>query len=78
MNLTSWIVVSAGKLYAKGIWQIKVHGFDTFTGLPEKWHRDEFTQLERGAFDMEGNFPAVGANVNLVKARVIFEIAPIM
>ena len=40
-----------------------VYGFDTFTGLPEKW-REGF---DPGAFDLQGNMPTVPENVVLVK-----------
>lgn len=41
----------------------KVHGFDSFEGLPEKW-RDGF---EKGAFNRDGFFPEVNGNVTLIK-----------
>jgi hypothetical protein len=40
-----------------------VYGFDSFEGLPEKW-RDGF---EKGAFNRDGFFPEVSANVSLIK-----------
>ena len=40
-----------------------VYGFDTFTGLPEKW-RDGYDQ---GAFTTHGNLPPVRENVVLIK-----------
>jgi hypothetical protein len=40
-----------------------VYGFDSFEGLPEKW-RDGF---EKGAFNNDGNLPAVNENVTLIK-----------
>lgn len=40
-----------------------IHGFDTFTGLPEDW-RDFFT---KGAFSLNGNVPPVEPNVTLHK-----------
>jgi hypothetical protein len=42
-----------------------VYGFDTFTGLPEKW-RDGF---EKGSFNMDGEPPNVNKNVVLIKGR---------
>ncbi len=33
-------------------------GFDTFTGLPEKWHTN-FGQVDAGSFDVGGNAPVV-------------------
>jgi Macrocin-O-methyltransferase (TylF) len=41
----------------------KVHGFDSFEGLPEDW-RDCFG---KGAFNMNGALPQVKSNVELVK-----------
>jgi hypothetical protein len=38
-----------------------IHGFDTFTGLPERW-RDGF---EKSKFDRKGQFPQVLSNVKL-------------
>jgi hypothetical protein len=42
---------------------IVVHGFDTFTGLPEDWKG----HLSKGAFDQGGNFPPVEPGVKLHK-----------
>jgi len=41
----------------------EVYGFDTFTGLPEKWRGN----FENGAFSLNGTFPDVRHNVELVK-----------
>lgn len=40
-----------------------VYGFDTFTGLPERW-RDGF---DKGAFNQNGEFPMVNDNITLIK-----------
>lgn len=40
----------------------KVYGFDTFTGLPEKWRH-----MEARHFDLNGTFPPVRSNVQLIK-----------
>jgi hypothetical protein len=44
----------------------QIHGFDTFTGLPEAWGGFTFT---KGAFDMGGRLPRVQSNVTLHKGR---------
>jgi hypothetical protein len=49
--------------YISRFTESKVYGFDTFTGLPEKW-REGF---DAGVFDLNGNMPQVPANVVLVK-----------
>ena len=41
----------------------KVYGFDSFEGLPEKWRNG----YDKGAFNMDGNFPRVNDNVVLIK-----------
>lgn len=43
-----------------------VYGFDTFTGLPENWVRDDKNTWKTHAFDQQG-FPPVEPNVHLVK-----------
>ena len=40
-----------------------VYGFDSFEGLPETWRPG----FEKGAFDRNGEFPAVNPNVTLIK-----------
>lgn len=40
-----------------------VHGFDTFTGLPEDWDG----QYKKGMFDLKGKFPVMPPNVHLWK-----------
>eukprot|EP00884_Botryococcus_braunii_P009238 jgi/Botrbrau1/18315/Bobra.0179s0043.1 len=46
----------------------KVHGFDTFMGLPETWDRGEnVSAIEKGAFNRNGSFPGVEPNVVLHK-----------
>lgn len=49
--------------YISKFTESKVYGFDTFTGLPEKW-REGF---DIGVFNMDGNMPEVPSNVVLVK-----------
>jgi hypothetical protein len=41
--------------------QRTVHGFDTFTGLPEEWRPG----FPKGKFNLDGKLPAVRANVAL-------------
>lgn len=41
-----------------------IHGFDTFTGLPEDWSG---TEARRGKFSTGGSLPKVPANVHLHK-----------
>lgn len=36
-------------------------------GLPEYWKRDDHSNYKQGSFDLEGQFPAVGPNVHLIK-----------
>jgi hypothetical protein len=43
--------------------KIRVHGFDTFTGLPEEWKG----HLAKGAFDQGGNFPPAEPGVEFHK-----------
>ena len=42
----------------------EIHGFDSFTGLPENWPG---TWLDAGSFDVEGNLPIVPKHVRLHK-----------
>ena len=42
----------------------QIHGFDSFTGLPENWPG---TWLDAGSFDVEGNLPKVPKHVTLHK-----------
>jgi hypothetical protein len=42
--------------------QQQVYGFDTFTGLPEKWR-----SFKQGFFSQNGNLPPVRENVHLIK-----------
>jgi hypothetical protein len=48
-----------------------VFGFDTFTGLPEAWVRDDSDPDlgvdGQGTFNLEGKFPPVEPNVQLIK-----------
>lgn len=47
-----------------------VHGFDTFTGLPEDWVRDDRGVFKQHDFDQggaTGRYPGVLSNVNLIK-----------
>jgi len=51
----------------------KVHGFDSFEGLPESWGA-----LAKGTFDTGGNLPEVRANVELHKGWFEDTIAPFL
>ena len=42
----------------------KIHGFDSFEGLPESWFGN---QMEAGSFNNKGRMPKVPANVSLHK-----------
>jgi len=44
-----------------GLYSAPVHGFDTFTGLPEDWG----TQFKKGHFDRKGQLPIVPDNARL-------------
>ena len=44
-----------------------VYGVDSFEGLPETWRYDLRFNLQKGAFNLNGNFPQVNENVRLVK-----------
>ncbi|MBR7024663.1 MAG: class I SAM-dependent methyltransferase [Selenomonadaceae bacterium] len=46
-----------------------VYGFDSFEGLPEDWRYDLRFNLQKGAFNLNGNAPQVNENVRLVKGR---------
>lgn len=60
------LVLEFGVRYGTTIRQIaavagqEVHGFDTFTGLPEDWH-----EHPAGTYSTEGEMPPVPANVQL-------------
>jgi hypothetical protein len=49
--------------YISRFTQDTVYGFDSFEGLPEKW-RDGF---DKGAFDRNGNMPAVNSTFRTLK-----------
>lgn len=58
-----------------------VFGFDTFTGLPEQWVRDDSHTWEQNDFDQGGNdgrFPEVEDNVHLVKGLFNESIPPFL
>jgi tetratricopeptide (TPR) repeat protein len=60
------LVLEFGVRYGKSIRQIAtlidspVHGFDSFEGLPEHWHREP-----KGSYSTKGQLPQVPANVAL-------------
>lgn len=60
------LVLEFGVRFGASIRQIaalagqEVHGFDSFEGLPEQWHREP-----KGAYSTKGVLPAVPANVRL-------------
>ncbi len=60
------LVLEFGVRYGTTLRQIaecagqEVHGFDTFTGLPEAWH-----ERPAGTYSVEGELPPVAANVHL-------------
>lgn len=43
-----------------------VYGFDSFEGLPESWERPDM-DFGKGVFNLNGNFPMVPSNVQLIK-----------
>lgn len=49
-----------------------VYGFDTFTGLPEKWAN----AFKSGAFSLGGNLPPVHHNARLVKGLFSDSLQP--
>jgi len=50
--------------YISSLYKDKIiYGFDSFEGLPEKWRNG----FEKGAFNLNGNFPNVNNNVKLFK-----------
>jgi hypothetical protein len=46
--------------------QQEVYGFDSFEGLPEDWGRPDGA-YQKGAFNRNGDLPAVPKNVRLIK-----------
>ncbi len=56
--------VAGGKTlrHIAGLWAGKVHGFDSFEGLPEDWTG---TAEQAGRFDLKGKLPALAPNAAL-------------
>jgi hypothetical protein len=68
--------VARGALTAWGLRQIKSKnlkwvGYDTFTGLPSDWIRENIVYLQKGAFSTEGRHPEIkDARVSFVVGDV--------
>lgn len=60
--------------YSQRNTQIEVHGFDTFTGLPEAWEGHH----PKGHFDQGGRQPAVETNVKLHKGLFSESLPPFL
>ena len=65
----------------------QLYGFDTFTGLPDKWHRCFTSDInskinwaisEKGEYSVNGNLPNVGYNTTLIAGLFQETLYPFM